>query len=121
MREFRVVIDGQETTEDLRRLAQWLRDDELVGETATVTLPPAPPGPGQMGSAFDAIQLAVDSGFQVANLALAIAVWRRTRPERPVVTIERGGTHVQVTSSDPELIARVVAAFEDDRNDELTA
>ncbi|MET9386336.1 hypothetical protein ABZY09_36105 [Streptomyces sp. NPDC002928] len=53
------------------RKPQWLRNDEFVGETATVSLPPAPPGPGQMGSAFDAIQLAVDSGFQVVNLALA--------------------------------------------------
>ncbi|MGW7410377.1 effector-associated constant component EACC1 [Streptomyces sp. NPDC054833] len=120
MDEFRVVIDGQGVAEELRRLTQWLRGDEFVGETARVSLPVAPPGAGQMGSAFDVIRLAVDSGFQVANLALAIAAWRRSRPSPPVVAIEHDGTRVEITSSDPEVIAHVVAAFED-RGDELTA
>ncbi|MGW2783286.1 effector-associated constant component EACC1 [Streptomyces populi] len=121
MREFRVVLDGQGASEDLLGLARWLREDEFVGEAAKVTLPAAPPGPGHMGSAFDVIQLAVDSGFQVANLALAIAVWRRSRPAPPVVAIERAGTRVEVTGDDPELIARVVGAFESNRDDELPA
>lgn len=73
-----------------------------------------------MGAAFDVIQLTVDSGFQVANLALGIAAWRRSRPAPPVVAIERSGTRIEVTSADPELIARIVGAFEDDGGVERT-
>ncbi|MFD8306784.1 hypothetical protein ACFV29_31250 [Streptomyces sp. NPDC059690] len=121
MHEFWIVVDGQGGVEDLSRLTQWLRDDEFVGETAAVSLSQAPPGAGHMGSAFDMIQLAVDSTFQVANLALAIAAWRRSHPMPPIVSIERDGTRVELSSDEPEVIAQVVSAFEADRGNERTA
>jgi adenosine deaminase len=114
MAEYRVVIEGRFIGEDLRRLTQWLRDDELVGDEAHVALSSAPSSPADMGTAFDAIQLTVDSGFQVANLVLAIAVWRGSRSNPPTVAIERNGTRVTVDSDDPAIVARIAAALADE-------
>ncbi|MDQ0794980.1 hypothetical protein [Streptomyces sp. B1I3] len=114
MVEYQVVIEGRFVGEDLRRLTQWLRDDELVGDEADVVLSSAPSSPGDMGAAFDAIQLTVDSGFQVANLVLAIAVWRSSRSKPPTVAIERNGTRVTVDSDDPAVVARIAAALADE-------
>ncbi|MFJ2936063.1 hypothetical protein ACIO8G_25315 [Streptomyces sp. NPDC087219] len=97
--------------EDLQQLTQWLRDDEELGDSATITLTSPPAKPGDMGVAFDAIQLAVDSGFQVANLVLAVSLWRRSRTKPPVVVIEREGTRVTVDTDDPELAARIASAL----------
>ncbi|MFB7345456.1 hypothetical protein ACIQK9_08985 [Streptomyces hydrogenans] len=112
MSTYRVSVIGESGGgEDLQRLTEWLRDDEEVGEAATLSLTSAPAGPGDMGVAFDAVQLVVDSGFQVANLVLAVSLWRRGRAKAPVVVIERDGVRVTVDSEDPEAIARVAAAF----------
>ncbi|MEV8624122.1 hypothetical protein [Streptomyces sp. NPDC051079] len=112
MSTYRVmVIDDSSGGEDLQQLTQWLRDDEEVGERATITLTSAPAKPGEMGVAFDAVQLAVDSGFQVANLVLAVSLWRRSRTKPPIIVIERDGTRVTVDTDDPALAARIAGAF----------
>lgn len=112
MSAYRVSVDGESSGgEDLRDLTDWLRDDEVVGDSASITVTSAPAKPGDMGVAFDAIQLAVDSGFQVANLVLAVSLWRKARSKPPVVVIERNGTRVMLDSDDPELVARVTSAL----------
>ncbi|MCX5585555.1 effector-associated constant component EACC1 [Streptomyces erythrochromogenes] len=112
MYAYGISVDGDSGGEDLRRLTQWLRDDECVGEGAVVSLATSPPSPGSMGTAFDVIQLSVESGFQVANLVLAISLWRRGRTKPPTVTIERNDVRVDVVSDDPVVVARIVAALE---------
>lgn len=111
MAEYQILINSQTMSEDLRRLTQWLRNDEFVGDEASIALSPGPSSQGDMGTAFDAIQLTVESGFQVANLVLAVAVWRSSRSQPPVVAIERNGTRVTVDSSDPAVVARIAAAL----------
>ncbi|MBT2492685.1 hypothetical protein J7E96_30080 [Streptomyces sp. ISL-96] len=49
---------------------------------------PAAAPPGSMGYAFDALQLALDSSFSLANLVVAVAAWRRACRPQAAVTIQ---------------------------------
>lgn len=113
MTTYLLAIAAPEHTDlrNLQQLAEWLRGDEQVGEHAEVELVSAPPEDGDMGSAFEAVQVVVDNGFQLANLVLAIATWRRTSPRKPGVVIERNGIRVAVDTDDPEKIAQIAEAL----------
>jgi len=74
-----------------------------------------------MGTVIDAITLAVGSGFSIANLVMTIAQWRRSRPDRPTVTVRRGEVEVTLAGLDRddlhrpgvvEDLARIVDALE---------
>ncbi|CCK25419.1 hypothetical protein BN159_1040 [Streptomyces davaonensis JCM 4913] len=97
---------------ELRSLYLWLRDDARVRRDARVELRAEQPVPGRMGSAFDVVQLVLDSGFQLGNLALAWAAWRATRPAPPEITFERDGVKVTLSGQDPETAARLLAELE---------
>ncbi|MFF9346623.1 hypothetical protein [Streptomyces sp. NPDC014734] len=105
-------MDGDSQGRDLCQLAQWLRQDTTIRTGATITLQPAPPTAGEMGTALDVIALITQTGFSAASLALAISAWRRTRPSTPVVTIERNGVRMTVDSGEPAEVARLVRALE---------
>ncbi|MBC2906730.1 effector-associated constant component EACC1 [Streptomyces cupreus] len=96
----------------LRSLYLWLRDDPRVRGGARVEVRAEQPEPGRMGSALDCVQLVLDSGFQLANLAVARAAWRATRPARPEITFERDGVKVTLSGQDPETAARLLAELE---------
>ncbi|MBT2530143.1 hypothetical protein J7E91_33500 [Streptomyces sp. ISL-99] len=110
MAVYRLTADGEQTS--LPRLAEWLRGDEVVGEQAEIELEQAPPRDGDMGSAFEAVQVVVDNGFQLASLIVAIAAYRRTRPHDGGVVIEHGQVRVTLDTDDPEKISRVVQALD---------
>ncbi|MFJ2671379.1 hypothetical protein [Streptomyces sp. NPDC087525] len=97
----------------LQNLAQWLRGDEEVGDHAEVDLVAASPADGEMGAAFEGVQVVLDNGFQLANLILAVALWRRAAPHRPNVVIERNGIRVIVDTDDPEKVAQIAEALGD--------
>ncbi|MER8047519.1 hypothetical protein [Streptomyces sp. NPDC094032] len=100
---------------ELRSLARWLRDDDAIRTTAIVELRSAPTPSGAMGNVFDAVQLTADSGFQLANLALAYVTWRAGRRRPPAVTIEHEGVRVELDTADPDEVARLLAALRQDR------
>ncbi|MGW7026859.1 effector-associated constant component EACC1 [Streptomyces xanthophaeus] len=104
---------GHSGQQGLRQLAEWLRGDELVADQAEIELTRAPVGRGDMGAAFETVQVVVDSGFQLASLIVAIAAWRRTRPAQGGVTIERDQVRVTIDTDDPEKIRQVIQALED--------
>ncbi|MGW1532546.1 effector-associated constant component EACC1 [Streptomyces aureus] len=112
---YRLAIAAPDHTgaRSLQQLAEWLRGDEQVGDHAEVDLVVAPIEEGDMGSAFDAVQVVVDEGFQLANLVLAVATWRRTTPAKPGVVIEHNGVRVTVDTDDPEKIAQIAEALSD--------
>jgi hypothetical protein len=115
MTSYRLAISAPDDADSrsLQQLAAWLRGDEQVGDHATVDLEAAPLEEGDMGSAFDAVKVVLDEGFQLANLVLAVAAWRRTSPAKPGVVIERNGIRVTVDTDDPEKIAQIAAALDD--------
>ncbi|WP_418952534.1 effector-associated constant component EACC1 [Streptomyces albireticuli] len=103
--------------DDLRSLHAWLRDEPDLRRTATYDLLEHPPGPGEMGSAAEALQLITENGWSAANFVLALVTWRQTRRREPPVTVRRGEVVVTISSGDEAEIRRVIAMLEgeDDR------
>lgn len=100
-----------DTDAELRSLVAWLRDEPDISQGAVMTLSGPPPGPGRMGAMLDVIELALDSGFQLASLVVAVAAWRQTRAGQPRVLIRHGNVEVAIDGDDPQTITRIVAAL----------
>jgi hypothetical protein len=92
----------------LSSLYAWLRDEPDVWRHAQISLLASEPGPADMGTAFDVIQLVVDSGFQAVNLALAYAAWRTARPSQQHVTIEHDGITVSLNGSESDAVEAII-------------
>ncbi|MFD8951977.1 hypothetical protein ACFV0B_24325 [Streptomyces xanthophaeus] len=99
------------TEGELRSLCQWLRDDSRVRRHAEIALGGPEPDPGSMGSPLEYVQLALDTGFDIASLAVAWFTWRATRPRQPAVTFEHEGVTVTLSGEDPETAARLLEAL----------
>ncbi|MDT0310589.1 hypothetical protein RM780_27105 [Streptomyces sp. DSM 44917] len=97
---------------ELRSLHRWLTEDPYVRRNARADLAGAVPAEGEMsGGALEYVRLVLDSGFQLANLALAWYAWRGTRPRPPEITVEHGGKKVTLSGQDPDTAARLLAAL----------
>lgn len=107
----RIQISGPHADEELSSLYRWLNDEPEVRQHARVSMVAAEPGPSDMGAAFDVIQLAVDSGFQAATLALSYAAWRANRPHRPQVTLERDDAKPAALDDTDQDIAAVIIRY----------
>lgn len=79
-----------------RSLYAWLSNDRELRRSARIDVGGADPAPDAMGPDLDVIQLIVDSTFQTASLAVALAAWRRACRPRTAVTIERDGVTVTI-------------------------
>ncbi|MFH8403476.1 hypothetical protein ACH4FX_01700 [Streptomyces sp. NPDC018019] len=108
-----VRLDDAESGQDLRSLCDWLADDPAVGRTAEVSLLARAPEPGRMGLGFDAVQLIVDSAFQLSSLAIAIDGWRRAYAARAKMTVERNGVRVSFATADPDGARSILRALEE--------
>ncbi|MFI8100838.1 hypothetical protein [Streptomyces sp. NPDC086023] len=97
--------------DELRSLHQWLLDNPEIRRQAGIELGGEPGPAGSMGGPLEYVQLVMDSGFGLANLALAVVTWRSTRPRPPAVTFERDGVTVTLTGEDPEAAARLLEAL----------
>lgn len=107
-----IRMSGQGADTALSSLYAWLCKDPEVRQHAQVSLLGVESESSDMGTAFDVIQLVVDSGFQAVNLALAFAAWRATRRSQPQVTIEHGGITVALRGSGPEVVEAIVHVLE---------
>jgi len=108
-----VEADTAEAAAEIRDLFRRLRDDPAARADSTVALVPGPTDPDSMGTTLDIVEFVVGTGFQAAALALALADWRRRRPERRTVVIELdSGVKVRM-DDDPDAVARVVRALEE--------
>jgi hypothetical protein len=105
-----VGVDGGES--ELRSLYGWLRQDVAVRMGARIVLPQPQPRAGEMGSVADVVQLVTENGWSAASFVLALSTWRQTRPVRPKITVQRGGTTVTVEGGTDEELLRIVALLE---------
>jgi hypothetical protein len=106
-----IHMAGSDANHELASLYAWLCEEPDIRRHAHVSFRGAETGPTEMGSAFDIIQLVIDSGFQALNLALAYTAWRSTRSSHPNVTIEYKGNRVSLKDSDPDTVATIVRAL----------
>jgi len=94
-------------------LYRWLIVDPELRGIADVTAAPHEIQ-GEMGGALDVISVALGNTIAVANLLVAVAAWRGSRPNPPRVQLERNGRTVTVQGDSPEALAEVLRAFSDD-------
>jgi len=105
----RITFVGDAQERDLHSLTDWLRSEPAIRQHAKITIDQSAPKPGQMGTTFEAIQLALESGFQLANLALALASWRRSGASKAAIVVI-GTVMLDSTKTDPAQIARELEA-----------
>ena len=97
---------------ELRSLQGWLRADPGVRRSAAVEVGGGVPGPGEMGTGLDVLQLVTGNGWSAASFVLAVVAWRQSRPQRPQVEIRRGETVVVLTDCSQEEIERAVRVLD---------
>lgn len=106
--ELSLTVEGEDATS----LHRWLTRDPDVAGHATVRLGAAA-RPGEMsGGTLDVVNVVLGNGIALANLLVAVAAWRGTRPRAPQVRVERDGVSVTVTGADPQTVRALVAALE---------
>jgi Effector Associated Constant Component 1 len=106
-----IRIAGPQAAEDLASLHQWLSDEPAIRRNARIKLTYKNGPRGTLGPIEDAIQLALNDGFQIATLVLSYLGWRSSRqhaPEGQQVIIERDGMTVSLSAADPDLVQTVV-------------
>lgn len=104
--------------DELRSLRQWLGADREIRKSSSLTLQEQPPEPGRMGGLLDVIQLVTDNGWSAASFVVALAAWKRTRPQDPRIEIRRGDTVIVLTQGSDAEIERVIRALETLTEDE---
>lgn len=95
-------IAGATAEDEARSLLDWLILDRAIRRSARLELVSSTPSaPGQQGTGIlDVVSLVLSNGISAASLAVSIASWRATRPQAPVVTIERpDGSKVTITGT----------------------
>jgi Effector Associated Constant Component 1/Caspase domain len=98
-----VIINIKIASPDNKRahnsLHNRLNENPYIKENAQVKLPDS--APEGMGPALDAIQLVLNSGFDLANLALAIAEWRdKSRETAAPIAVEANGRTTELSLAD---------------------
>ncbi|MFG3149101.1 hypothetical protein [Streptomyces sp. NPDC048243] len=108
----RLAVHIESAERELRSLQGWLRSDPDVRRSAVVELRGAAPRPGEMGTAFDVLELVTGNGWSAASFVMAVVAWRQSRPQRPRVEIRRAGTVIVLTDCSEEEIERATRALE---------
>ena len=93
-----MIVEGPRNTVEFRSLYRWLRNEgeELRAAGITMGAPGSPPGPHEMGGAFEIVQFAFDTVAQYGALALAIVSWRKAHAPRSALIFERNGVRVSL-------------------------
>lgn len=94
-----IKIVGSDNREAAASLHRWLTNDQYISANAQVSISRS--GPDAMGVSVEVIQLILDSGFSLANLALALVKWRggSDGPQVTVVT-EVAGVEKELSPDD---------------------
>jgi hypothetical protein len=81
---------------ELRDLYGWLDLEPDLGGRVALLERDAPPG--ALGSASEALQIALGSGGAVATLSAVLVAWLNTRPGQVTVRLARGEEEIEVTA-----------------------
>ncbi|MFD8079762.1 hypothetical protein ACFV3E_45040 [Streptomyces sp. NPDC059718] len=113
-----VTTQARDAEDELRSFHTWLLDDSYVRRNAKVALQGRGPAVGRIGGVgvgvgvtLEGIRIALDSGFRLANLALAWLAWRAARTSAPELTFEHDGVTVTLSGQDVETATRVLEAL----------
>ncbi|MFD7922291.1 hypothetical protein ACFV3R_24080 [Streptomyces sp. NPDC059740] len=101
-----LTFSAEEPADSQASLHTWLCRDRRVRLHARISLRPVSAPAGSMGTAFDAIQLAVDSSFQLASLILSVAAWRQACRPRSAPVVEAEDHTVSLTADGDVVVTR---------------
>ncbi|QHC22156.1 effector-associated constant component EACC1 [Streptomyces sp. GS7] len=108
---------GGDAEEELRSLMRWLHDDEELSRRVRGRLGAARgPRPGEMGTGFDLLQLAIGTAVSGGSLAVSVLQWRDSRRRAPELTLRSGEMEVRIPRGavgDPETLRRIAALLDE--------
>lgn len=109
--------DAAGAERQLRSLYEWLLADAACRRHARPELGSGVVAvPGAQGELIDVLSLVLGTGFNAASLAVAIAAWRRSRPQAPSLVVERAdGVRIIVTGAAHEDAVHLLAELERER------
>lgn len=110
--QLQITTDHPQREGELRSLRGWLLADDVLARTAPQLGSSQALRDDDMGPVLDILQLVIDGGLGASSLAVAIATWRRSRPEPPVLELRRGDVVVTVRGTDED-VRRIVALLEE--------
>jgi hypothetical protein len=102
------AADGSE----LGRFHDWLLHERSLRTGATISTVHAEPDVDWMGPSLDAVELILNSGLQLAALAVSIVSYRKAAEPRSGMTITRGDVEVRLSRGDLEDVRTVLDALE---------
>ena len=112
--QIRVHIPDDDGAE-ARALYQWLAGEPAIRTGGRLAADSAEPGDGQMtGGVLEAISLVIGSGVSLAQLFVAIAAWRATRPRPYRVSVELPDRTIAIETSDPDEALEIARRLETD-------
>ncbi|XVU28411.1 effector-associated constant component EACC1 [Actinoplanes sp. CA-054009] len=100
--------------DELQLLREFLESDVNVRRGGDLR-PGRATDPEHQGIDIQALSLAITSTLSVANLLLQVANWRRTRPQRPIVTITQerpDGVVVRIDTFDESALSEALRKLE---------
>src|SRR5688500_811042 len=104
--------DGAEA----RALYQWLAGEPAMRTGGDVATGQSERGGGQLtGGVLEAISLVGGSGVSLAQLLMAIAAWRATRPRPYRVTVELPDRTIAIETEDPDEALEIAQRLEAQR------
>lgn len=103
-----VSLVGDEAGDELRRLTQWLRDDEDL-RNATIVVKEASGQPGDMGPGTDLIQVAFQQHGVLVALVGVLGTWVGTRRRNVKIRVRVGKKEVEIDGAQPKDAEEVAA------------
>jgi hypothetical protein len=101
--------DGAEA----RALYQWLAGEPEIRTHGALTAEQSQPADGQMdGGVLEAISLIIGSGVSLAQLFMAVAAWRGTRPRPYRVSVELPDRTIAIETADPDEALEIARRLE---------
>jgi Effector Associated Constant Component 1 len=109
--EIGLSVPGEGDHESLMSLYEWLEDDREIRQQADIRLVEASRQQGSMAGEFELISLLISSGFNIGNLAIALANWRSSRTVPPPVRIAADNLEVTIETSDSRVVEKTLKSF----------
>jgi hypothetical protein len=107
------VISANET-DDLGSLRDWLVNDADVKNQAKISTLSATPEKNEMGAGLDAIGFVLQTGFNIASPAVAIASWRETGHIKSTIEFQNDQYTIVLSPSSEQAIESGVREIGDD-------